>query len=136
MTCTRLDRYVVGLFLLMNLERFRERHLCRSLAHRHHLLLAMLAQKFRKLRLRYREVRSAQALPNFFVVPERSRVISAGLMTHQVLLTGLFPRFDSLCFLGVFHGLVSLFSVTVENNRENSKKKILEVQYLPMKMGL
>src|ERR1039457_4832436 len=124
MPSARLDHYVAGLVLLMDLERFRERHFRRGLTYSGNLLLAMLSQKFRKPRFRYREMRSAQALPNFFVVAECPGIIAAGLMAHQVLLAGLFPRLNGLRFLGGFHCLVSLCTATVENNREQSKQEI------------
>src|SRR6267378_3118045 len=97
------------------------------------LLLAMLAQKFRKSRLRYREMRGAQALPNFFLVAECPRIIATGLMAYQVLLVGLFPRFNGGRFLGGFHGLVLLCTQTVENNRENSKKNFPMVAHFHRK---
>ena len=55
--------------------------------------------------------------PNFFVVVECARIIAAGLMAYQVLLAGLFPRFNAGRFLGGFHDLVVLCALTVENNR-------------------
>ncbi len=81
-------------------------------------------------------MRCPQTFPNFFIVVECASIIATGLMAHQVLLAGLFPGFNGRCFLGGFHGLLSVCTVTVENNRENSKEKILGARYSPMKMGL
>jgi hypothetical protein len=53
MASAGFDRYVIGLVLLMNLERFRARHFGRGLVPSGNLLLAVLVQKCGKLRLRY-----------------------------------------------------------------------------------
>ena len=93
MARARLDCHVINLVLQMDRERFGKRHFCRRLICSGDLLLALLAQKFCKPRFRYRKVRRAQALPNFFVVAECPGIIAAGLMTHQVLLASLFQTF-------------------------------------------
>jgi hypothetical protein len=79
---------------------------------------------------------SAQTFPNLFLVAECARIIATGLMAHQGLLAGLFPGFNGRCFLGGFHGLLSVCTATAEKNRENSKQKILGAHYSPMTMGL
>ena len=94
MPSVRCDRYVVGLVLLMNLERFRERHFGRGLVPSGNLLLAMLAQKFCELHFGHREMRSTQTLPNFFPVAKCPGIVAAGFMAHQVLLAGFFPRLN------------------------------------------
>src|SRR4051812_9981119 len=103
----------------MNLESIAEGHFRRCTPQQRLLFFSMLAQELCELRFRYREVRSAQALPNFFVVGVCPGIIATRFMAHQVLLASFFPDFDRLCFGGGFHGLVSLFTLTVENNREN-----------------
>lgn len=101
-----LDRHVIDLVLLVYLERLGERHLHRGLGG--DLFRAMVAQKFCELRLGDGEVRSLEALPNLFVVRECPGIISPGLMAHQILLAGFFPRFNGLLFVAGFHGVVSI----------------------------
>jgi hypothetical protein len=65
-------------------------------------------------------MRSLKALPNLFVVGEGPGIITPGLMTHQILLTGFFPRFDRQFFSRGFHGCALFCILTVENDREKS----------------
>ena len=105
----RLDRDVISLVLLVDLERFTEGHLRGRRAQAVDLLLAMLTQELSETRFGHREMSSAKAFPNLFVVVECARIIAAGLMTQQILLSRLFPS---------FHGFVLVCSRGVENDRE------------------
>src|SRR5687768_826133 len=113
MTSARLDRDVIGQILLMNLERVRERHVTRTAVYRG-LFRSMLAQKFLKPRFRDREMGSLETLPDFFAVREGPGIITTGFMSHQILLTGFFPRFRSgFCFTR-FHCFALICTPTVE----------------------
>lgn len=57
-------------------------------------------------------------------------------MAHQILLAGLFPRFDRDLFRRAFHGFVLICKATVEKNRENGKKNFWSAAQSPMKTGL
>jgi len=52
---------------------------------RRRLLFAMLGQKFRETGFRHRKMFSAQTFPNFFIVAEGARIVTAGFVTRQVL---------------------------------------------------
>jgi len=114
----RLDRDVISLVLLVDLERFTEGHLGGCRAQAVDLLLAMLTQELSESRFGHREMTSAKAFPNLFVVVECARIIAAGPMTQQILLSRLFPS---------FHGFVPACSRTVESDRRKVNTKLYSV---------
>ncbi len=85
MARARLDLHVVVEILQMRDERFFKRHLGRRMVRRGRLFFVILAQKFSQPRFRHREMVSAQALPNFFIVAEGARIIAPGFVTDQIL---------------------------------------------------
>ena len=121
MARARFDRHVVIEVLQMNGERVSERHFGRGKVRFRGLLLAMLAQEFRQSRFGYRKMVGAQALPNFFIVAERTRIVAAGLVTHQVLHLRFFPHLVRRFVRARFPRFASVCTVAVENDRRTSK---------------
>ena len=68
-------RHVIGLILLMNLERLAERHFGRHFAVTVTNALAMLFQKFRQLGFGNAVMRRLERLPNFFAGSKRSGIV-------------------------------------------------------------
>ena len=80
------------------------------------MALAMIFQEFRQTRLRNAKMRRAEALPKLFAASKRAGIISAGLMTNEILLARFFPRFCGFALLHV---------ATVERHREKHKQNLL-----------
>ena len=133
MARARFDRHVVIEVLQMNGERVSERHFGRGKVRFRGLLLALLAQEFRQSRFGYRKMVGAQALPNFFIVAERTRIVAAGLVTHQVLYLRFFPHLVRRFVRARFPRFASVCTVAVENDRRKSKINLFGGISFPLK---
>ena len=88
------------------------------------LLLAILAQKFRQSRLRYREMRGPPDSSKFLSCCRMSAHSSDRIYGVPSLVGSLFPRFNGGRFLGGFRSLVLLCALTAENNRGKEQEKL------------
>jgi hypothetical protein len=93
----RLNRRVVGLVLLMDLERLAKSHFGRYFAIAVGHALAMFFEKFGELGLRHAAVRGLERLPNFFAASKSSGIIAPRLMAEKIWLSGFFAMFSWIC---------------------------------------